>query len=277
MRAVFLIAVSLGTVLLTLGAARLAEDLTTIRLNGQDCGPDGTATSEAGKELNRFKNRFQIPTEDDIDTEVSLPAMLAPGNDINRFDAKRAARIQGIVVNVLVGGNKETCNCGATAADQRDTHIELALAEGAPPTQRVIVEVSPRIRKLKGTTGWTTPALKEQWKGKWVEVTGWLMFDTMHVDGAENTNPGGDMNWRATCWELHPLTGIKALDSPPPLSNEFRPASLTALHGLHAAHVAQTPKGRDAIVKRNKDYLSKFKQEELEEKEEEAKERSRKK
>jgi hypothetical protein len=276
MRSVILLSVSLSTVFLTLGAARLAEDLTTITLNGRDCGPDGTATSEAGKELNRLKNRYHTPREDDIDAEVSLAAMLAPGNDINRFDAKRAARVQGIVVNVLVGGNKETCNCGATAVNQRDTHIELALADDAPSTQRVIVEVTPRIRKLKGA-GWTTAALKEQFKGKWVEVTGWLLFDTMHLDAAENTNPGGEANWRATCWEVHPVTDIKPLDGPPPMSRDFQPKSLTTLHRLHAGHVARTSKGREAIVKRNKNYLSKFDKEELEEKEEEAKERSPKK
>ncbi|HTU92969.1 MAG TPA: hypothetical protein VMF69_23005 [Gemmataceae bacterium] len=276
MRYVFLFAVSLSTVSLILAAARIAEDLTTITLNGHDCGPDGTATSEAGKELNRLKNRFHIPSEEDIDAEVSLAAMLSPGNDINRFDAKRAARIQGLVVNVMLGGNKETCNCKASAANERDTHIELALAKGAPSTQRVIVEVTPRIRILRGGE-WTTAALRKQWKGKWVEVTGWLLFDSMHVDGAENTNPGGERNWRATCWEVHPVTDIKPLDSPPPTSDDFQPKTLTSLHRLHAAHVARSANGREAIVKRNKKYLDKFDKEELEEKDEEAKERGSKK
>jgi hypothetical protein len=202
--------------------------------------------------------------------------MLAPGNDINRFDPKRAARVQGFVVNVLEGGNKETCNCGATAANERDTHIELALAKDAPPTQRVIVEVTPRTRMLKGNA-WTTAALKKQIKDKWVEVTGWLMFDTMHIDAAENTNPGGDMNWRATCWEVHPVTDIKVLDGPPPEAGEYQPNSLRASHRLHAAHVARAPGGKEAIQKRNKSYLSKFDKSELEEKEEEAKERGTKK
>jgi hypothetical protein len=275
MRYVFLFAVFLLAVGLTLGAAKLIEDLTTITLNGQPCGPDGTAHSEAAKELNRLKNRFKSPTEEDIDAEVSLVAMLAPGNDIRRFDSQRAARIQGLVVNVLVGG-KETCNCGATAPDERDTHIELALAKDAPETQRVIVEVTPRIRKLKGS-GWTTAAIKEQFKGKWVEVTGWLTFDTMHVDAAENTNPGGEKNWRATCWEIHPVTDMKVLDSPPALADDFQPRTLAALHRLHAAHVSRTPNGKEAIEKRNKDSLSKFDKEDLEEKGEEAKERSGKK
>jgi hypothetical protein len=272
MRNVFVLAVSLSTIFLTLATARLAEDLKTIPLNGQDCGPEGTATSDTGKELNRLKNRYQNPAEDDIDSEVSLAAMLAPGNDINRFDAKRATRVQGLVVNVLVGGNKETCNCGATAVNERDTHIELALAQDAPATQRVIVEVTPRIRMLKGD-GWKTAALKEKIKGKWVEVTGWLLFDSMHIDVAENTNPGGERNWRATCWEVHPVTDIKLLDAPPPMTGDLQPKTLTVLHRLHAAHVSRTPNGREAIGKRNKDYLAKFDKKELEEKEEEAKKR----
>jgi hypothetical protein len=272
MRYVVLLAVSLSVASMALVAARPRQDLSTITLNGQDCGPDGTATSEAGKALNRLKNRYQLPGADSIDPEVSVAALLAPGNDISRFDAKKAARIQALVVNVLAGGDRETCNCGASAVNERDTHIELALTEDAPATQRVIVEVTPRIRKLKGE-GWTTPALKNKIKGKWVEVTGWLMFDSMHIDAAENTNPGGEHNWRATCWEVHPVTDIKVLDSPPPPAGEFQSRSLKALHSLHAAHVARTPEGREAILKRNKSYLSKFDTKELEEKEEEAKER----
>jgi hypothetical protein len=47
---------------------------------------------------------------------------------------------------------------------------------------------------------WSTDTLRDQNTAnpksichKWVEVSGWMMFDTMHVNEAENTNPGGAM------------------------------------------------------------------------------------
>ena len=70
----------------------------------------------------------------------------APGEDEDRFDPAKAARIVGFVMDVKVGG-VETCNCKATNPLDRDTHIELAAAPGAPNNQRVIVEVSPRFRQ----------------------------------------------------------------------------------------------------------------------------------
>ena len=83
---------------------------------------------------------------------MSLPALLAPGKDVKRFDQEKAARISGFVINVKSGGS-ESCNCGATNPDERDTHIELCLAAAAPETQRVVAEVTPRLRMLKKKAG----------------------------------------------------------------------------------------------------------------------------
>ena len=197
------------SLLLTAQAADRGGDYTL--QDGTKCGVAGTAKSDSGKDLNRHKNRAAPPTEDQMDAEVSLTAMLAPGNDLTRFDQEKGATIRGFVVDVKPGGKAETCNCGAKDPVDMDTHIELGIAEGVPGRQRVIVEVTPRLRKQMKDQGenWSTTALGGKIKGKWVEVTGWLLFDTMHVDGAENTNPGGDMNWRATCWEIHPITKIE--------------------------------------------------------------------
>jgi hypothetical protein len=62
---------------------------------------------------------------------------------------------------------------------------------------------------------WSTAALKERINGKWVRVKGWLLFDQEHVNQAENTNPGNDRNWRATVWEIHPVTEIDVLPGKP--------------------------------------------------------------
>src|SRR5262249_9968875 len=158
-------------------------DLDVISLNGRDCGLEGKPGGSAGqKELNRLKNRYDVPGESDIDGDISLPALLAPGNDFKRFDPRKSARISGLVIDVKMGG-VESCNCEATDPNERDTHIELSLAEDAPETQRVIVEVTPRLRLLmkKKDLDWTTSTLRDKLKGKWVEVIGWLLFDVPHI------------------------------------------------------------------------------------------------
>jgi hypothetical protein len=250
-----------------------ADQSVYVTQDGTKCGLPGSAKSDSGKDLNRHKNRFIAPDEDQMDPEVSLTAMLAPGNDLTRFNQERGARITAFVVDAKPGGKGETCNCGAKNPIDMDTHIELGLAKDVPGIQRVIVEVTPRVRLQMKDAGedWSTAELNQKIKGKWVEVTGWLLFDTMHVDGAENTNPGGDKNWRATCWEIHPVTGIKILDGPPQALANFMPADVTALHSAHAQHVAGDPKAKVAIEKRNKAILDKFDETELKEKEEELK------
>jgi hypothetical protein len=251
-------------------------DLDEITVNGKPCGLEGTANSEGMKDLNRHKNRWALPDESDIDPEVSLTAMLAPGKDINRFDQEKAAKIQGFVIDVKPGG-METCNCGADDPDLKDTHIELALAAEAPEIQRVIVEVTPRLRKLMKIkmpdADWTTPALQTKFKGQWVEVTGWLTFDTAHIKQAENTNPGHEGNWRATCWEIHPVTNITPVAAPEE-AKHFQPTSFAALQKLHANHL-HSPNAQASIAKMHRTALSKFHQKDVKEAEDEAKERKK--
>jgi hypothetical protein len=143
-----------------------------------------------------------------IDATVSLTAHLAPGADESRFDATRGAVLEGIVVAVRVGGI-ETVNCKATDSLYRDTHIELAAAAGAPAIRRVIVEVTPRWRAAMKAAGvdWSTGGLQSL-IGKRVRFRGWLLFDSEHRSESENTAPGNATNWRATAWEIHPVTSF---------------------------------------------------------------------
>jgi hypothetical protein len=143
--------------------------------------------------------------------------MLQTGDDTDRFDPSNGAEITGYVNDVKVGGI-ETCNCHARAAGFRDTHIELVPGpDDSGPTRRVIVEVTPRIRAQEKQAGvvWTTSALKQKIVGQWVKVRGWLLFDQEHTAEAENTNPGNYKNWRATCWEIHPVFQIQVLPGKP--------------------------------------------------------------
>jgi hypothetical protein len=253
------------------------QDLSVIELNGMPCPLEGTAKSDARKTLNRLKNRFNLPTPDDIDPLVSLQAMLALGPDQNRFSSKKAATIKGFVVKVSFGGIEfgETCNCQSQKKNEVDTHIDIAMHPDAPPTQHVTVEITQRLRLAKKMedppVDWSTEKIQEQFEGKWVEVTGWLMFDTEHVKQAENTEPGNPKNFRATCWELHPVTSIKRLDAAPDEVNGFQPSSFAAFQRSHAAQVRGSKNGMAVLANLHEEALKGFSAEERKEIEQEAK------
>ena len=80
----------------------------------------------------------------------------------------------------------------------------------------MIVEVTPRWRAAmqQDSVDWSTATLQQTVEGHWARVRGWLMFDAEHKGQAENTHPAGATNWRATAWEIHPISAITVI--PPP-------------------------------------------------------------
>ena len=249
---------------------QIGNNLDVITLNGMPCPLEGTARSEDVKELNENKGRYHFPVAADVDTTVTLTSMIAPGDDEDRFNVKSAATVAGFVLEVLKGG-VETCNCHATNPDERDTHIALTLSSMLPTDpdakkQSVVAEVTPRMRILHkqktNQNDWTTEALQRNLQGKWVEITGWLLFDFEHIDAAENTNPGNPTNWRATCWEIHPVMSIKVLSGPPGGAFQLAPAAITAFQRSHAAHVDSVPGRRQFLNRRNAKLRSRFAEDE---------------
>jgi len=51
--------------------------------------------------------------------------------------------------------------------------------------------------------------LERQLLGRLVRFEGWLLFDSSHAMESENIAPGTPLNWRATAWEIHPVTKIE--------------------------------------------------------------------
>jgi hypothetical protein len=129
----------------------------------------------------------------------------------------RLAELVGYVIDVKTGG-EETVNCHSTFDEDYDTHIEIALSTKATTTRRVVIEVTPRVRAKAASAGddWSTDALRTAILHKWVRVRGWMFYDWRHENQSENTNPGGDTNWRATAWEIHPVTSIRVVPKPTP-------------------------------------------------------------
>jgi hypothetical protein len=74
-------------------------------------------------------------------------------------------------------GPLECANCFAPG--RRDVHLELALRPDAPPRERMIVKVTPRLRgwaRLQGLD-WSAEVLSRELVGRRCRVEGWLMFD----------------------------------------------------------------------------------------------------
>jgi uncharacterized protein YraI len=188
------------------GVATAPADYHGCSLEGNP-SPNGSNVA-ALRLLNEKKNRWHAPTDADVDPSFTLDALLHPGADDGRFDDSKAANLEGWVVDVKVGG-VETVNCRTTDPQYRDTHIEVARTPNAPETQRVIVEVTPRWRSAMEAAGvdWSTQGLKAL-IGKRVRFRGWVLFDAEHRGQALNTAPGNSSDWRATVWEVHPVTAM---------------------------------------------------------------------
>jgi hypothetical protein len=174
------------------------------------CPPPGAAVSPSGREFMRLKNRDAEPSPRDFDDGVTLEALLRRGEDRERWSESRAGRVEGYVVEVVEGG-VEAANCYSYR--ERDTHVHIAPRADAPRTEWVVVEVTPRARVRARQRGldWTAEALRRELVGRRCRFEGWLLFDREHADESENIAPGARGNWRATAWELHPVTAVEVL------------------------------------------------------------------
>ncbi len=172
----------------------------------RNCPTTGIALTPNARNLHRLKNRTSIPHEADFDSRVNLNDLLQPGDDRNRWSTDRAGRVQGEVIDVAYA-RPEATNCWSLC--RRDIHILLAARKGAARTEQIVLEVPPRLQE--SMTGWSEEKLHEQLVGHWCEFEGWLYFDEGHAEQAENAAPHEPANWRATAWELHPVTKITVI------------------------------------------------------------------
>lgn len=161
---------------------------------------------------NRLKNRVTFPSPSDIDSRATLAALLEQDDDEDRWDQARGASVVGFVAAVKATG-AESVNCGETNRTYTDTHIDIVLSQGdaGDLSRHVVVEVTPRWRAYMETQGenWSSTALRQRLRRRWVRFTGWLFWDFHHRGEARNTNPNGSNIWRATAWEIHPVTEIR--------------------------------------------------------------------
>jgi len=183
------------------------------------CPLRGSALARSKKaEENILKNRWRAPRPADFDNRVTTKA-LSRAVDDPTWSPKRAARIKGYVALVKANTDGEACNCGAKHSIDCDTHIAVVPDRASLGDRRkyVFVEVTPRIRELLAAQNppidWTSEALKKRLPGKRVDFEGWMFFDSQHKGAAVASHPidPKGVNWRATCWEIHPVTSIQIL------------------------------------------------------------------
>jgi hypothetical protein len=173
-----------------------------------NCPPSGIAFSSERRELHRLKNRTTLPETSDFDERVTLLSLLQPGDDSARWSATRAAKIEGYVVSVAAARTElANCYCG------RDTHIHISSRPDAPAHEHVVLETTPRMEAWARSRGWDWSAetLKRELTGRLVRFEGWLLFDSGHAMESENISPGRQHNWRATAWEIHPVTTLEVI------------------------------------------------------------------
>jgi hypothetical protein len=129
--------------------------------------------------------------------------------------------LRAYVASVVPGGFKESCNCNRE--DLRDIHINVVAdpSELHDLSKYVIVEITPRWEDTFGLDNSNYDAMlekvKEQIEGKWVRFEGWMLYDYIHANQSKTTAPTlstcpddgenhPNCNWRATPWEVHPVT-----------------------------------------------------------------------
>jgi hypothetical protein len=207
-----------------------------------------TGCTQAGKydaDLNLLKNKLIRPTSDSAPVlnhdgfrklEGGLPDELGKSNrkqfskklkDLGEGDVRE---VVGFLYYAKLSGS-ESSNCQLTGEENVDYHIgigfdeklaralqarKLSASQRKDLTQTsVIVEMTPHYRGFF-EPNWTIDAVKAN-IGKKVKVLGQLVVDNEHIDPGQDCGFSSDPAtscWRASVWELHPVTGFFVCNAP---------------------------------------------------------------
>ncbi|HSP63723.1 MAG TPA: hypothetical protein VLQ90_12120 [Pyrinomonadaceae bacterium] len=160
---------------------------------------------------------------------ITVEAMRDPANNTGKFTPNKQVSITGLVASVDPGGMPETCNC--KRPDLRDVHINIVAdpSEVGDQSKYVVVEFTPRWEKKfhfnDSNYEVMRKAVEDQIKGKRVKFDGWMLYDFIHANASQSTSPNQPVcpndgqqhpncNWRATPWEVHPVTAYTVVTGP---------------------------------------------------------------
>jgi hypothetical protein len=180
------------------------------------------------KDLTEFPAQAQatLGISDFLSKEAAIPATLGKENhkdlagQLASMGEGRVFATVGYLYAIKQEG-KEVSNCGLDAPDAVDYHMYIgydpkraeafatkkAKAGLADEGDAVIVEMTPHYRE-RFHPEWVFTTLEQQ-VGKQVKVTGQLLADNEHFVKGQDCALGKTATcFRATIWELHPVTGF---------------------------------------------------------------------
>ena len=216
------------------------------------CGPTGDGVDDG---TNLHKNRADVPATShfiSLDAIRSLndtafwgftnrknpawPALAA--THIDPYEGTPVT-VEGYfeIVKPQSGGSGESPNCHGSDELDTDWHVAFVANPGETEEQAVVVEPTPRSKRANPL--WSPDAAKllairhspsdtrHEAQAPRMRVTGFLMFDPVHpshIRGNCKANCASKNFFRATLWEIHPVTKIEVqkngawvdLNGPPP-------------------------------------------------------------
>jgi hypothetical protein len=179
------------------------------------CPPQGDAKTSGIQQLNILRARLEEPSDDDYDETADISALIAPGDDSLRWQNDTAVEITAYVLDVHDGG-ATSANCHSSDPANHDTILDLTPGISVSDnSHRMIAVISPQWRRIMAKNGvdWSTRAIRALYLQKYVNVRGWLLFNSEAAARSVNTTSLAGINvTRATAWEIHPVTGIELND-----------------------------------------------------------------
>ncbi len=182
-----------------------------------DIGKPNTAGSAVDTATNLLKNRIDDGQYQDVsfDDVLKLDWKNLPrkryqwsADQVKQIavDEGAAIALVGYLVAVKPEGPEQT-NCELPDSTWHDWHMWLvptaAQAKAKDRTKAVVVEVTPRVRRLDADRFDAAQIHKWISSQQQVRVSGWLLLDPDHPDQVGKT--------RGTIWEIHPVMKLEAV------------------------------------------------------------------
>jgi len=172
----------------------------------KNCPLTGQATDAQTKKLNWLMNRASLPTDREIDKEISLESLLNSKDSAGLFSDRYAATVEGFVYS-FEEGKAASCNCFSN--DKMNWDYILYLSKDGKAKELsdcALVSITPASRRLH--PNWTPEYLKSL-KGKQIKVTGWMLYNFPETRLSYESHPNALKLERHTAWEIHPVTDMK--------------------------------------------------------------------
>ena len=172
-----------------------------------ECPADGCG-GLIDSELNRLKNRTEIPGAIKpyaLNQFIALKKLEPQAWTANkprgdfRLLENSGISIRGYLIRVRAS-SAETANCLLIGKDNVDWVLSIAPKPNDIRENSVTAEITPRLRP----DNWDFEKLRElELTKSYIRITGWLLLDTVQL------GRGSLSEWRATNWEVHPVSEIE--------------------------------------------------------------------